>query len=101
MVRLESQTEVQPCELATESTPTSGSTTGRRFPTTESARDGWAHHGVAVTAAGNVIASHPGTSELLEFNPNGDLLRSSPTGLTECHGICTGQRGRHRVPVDC
>ena len=76
-----------------ESTPTSGSATGRRFQTTETARDGWAHHGVAVTAAGNIIASHPGTSELLEFNPNGDLLRSSPTGLTECHGICLVNEG--------
>ena len=64
-----------------------------KIPDTESARDGWAHHGVAVTAAGNVIASHPGTSELLEFNPNGDLLRSSPTGLTECHGICLVNEG--------
>ena len=64
-----------------------------KIPDTESARDGWAHHGVAVTAAGNIIASHPGTSELLEFNPNGDLLRSSPTGLTECHGICLVNEG--------
>ena len=59
-----------------------------KIPDSESLRDGWAHHGVAVTGAGNVIASHPGVSHLLEFSPDGDLLRSSPTGLTECHGIC-------------
>ncbi len=57
------------------------------IPGTDSARNGWAHHGAVVTEAGHVIASHPGEPKLLEFDPAGQLLRAWDTGLKENHGI--------------
>jgi hypothetical protein len=56
---------------------------------------GWAHHGLAVTADGTILAAHPAAAELAELNRDGRVLRSVPTGLTECHGIttCAGVAG--------
>ena len=48
---------------------------------------------MVATKGGTIIASHPGTSDLLEFDRAGNLLRSSPTGLTECHGITIVDEG--------
>jgi hypothetical protein len=31
-----------------------------KIPDSASARDGWAHHGLAVTGEGDVVGNHPG-----------------------------------------
>jgi hypothetical protein len=36
-----------------------------QLPDTESARTGWAHHGLAVTSDGRVVANHPGDSTVV------------------------------------
>ena len=58
-----------------------------KIPDTESARTGWAHHGIAVTQAGHVIAYHQGDPTVLMFDGDGNLLRSWDSGLTEGHGM--------------
>jgi DNA-binding beta-propeller fold protein YncE len=57
------------------------------IPASESARRGWAHPGVAVTAAGDVFTFHQGDPRMLVFDRDGGLQRSFETGLTEGHGI--------------
>ena len=56
-----------------------------KIPDTESARTGWAHHGVVVTESGEVITFHPGDRNVLVFDKEGDLLRSWDSGLIEAH----------------
>ena len=58
-----------------------------KIPKTESASIGWAHHGLVVTEAGNIIAFHPGEPSVLELNREGDLQRSLRINVTEGHGI--------------
>lgn len=55
-------------------------------PAEPEARDGWAHHGLAITARGEVIAFHAGESRLLIFTPDGQLSRSIPCPVREAHG---------------
>jgi hypothetical protein len=57
------------------------------IPAPEEATTGWAHHGLAVTRAGDIVAFHPSRSEVLMFDPSGELTRSWPVGLKEGHGI--------------
>ena len=64
-----------------------------KIPDTESARAGWAHHGVVVTEAGEVIAFHPGDPTMLVFDRAGNLQRSWMTDLTEAHGMALAREG--------
>lgn len=57
------------------------------IPASESAREGWAHHGVAISASGEVFAFHPGDSTMLVFDRTGALVRSWETDFTDAHGI--------------
>jgi hypothetical protein len=45
----------------------------------------WAHNGIAVTSAGELIGFHAG--QLVAFSQHGDLLWTVQTELTEGHGI--------------
>ena len=56
-----------------------------QIPDTPSARTGWAHHGVVVTEADEVILFHPNDPKVLVFDTEGVLLRSWETGLTNAH----------------
>lgn len=56
-------------------------------PQTDSAQGGWAHHGVVVTEAGEVIAFHQGESTVLVFDRDGSFLRSWNSDLTDAHGM--------------
>ena len=58
-----------------------------KIPDTESARIGWAHHGVVVSESGDVIAFHQSDRTVLVFDKEGNLLRSWPSGLNEAHGM--------------
>ena len=64
-----------------------------QIPETESARTGWAHHGVVISETGDVIAFHQADRTFLAFDPDGTLKRSWPSGLTEAHGITLVKEG--------
>jgi len=64
-----------------------------RIPDSQSARAGWAHPGVAVTEAGEVISFHQGDPTVLVFDREGNLRRSFDTGLTEGHGMALVKEG--------
>ena len=55
---------------------------------------GWAHHGVAVTEAGEVIAFHHGEPTVLVFDQDGNLQRSWDSQFTEAHGITVVKEGQ-------
>lgn len=56
-------------------------------PAPEQASVGWAHHGLAVNRAGEIVGFHPARAEVVFFEPGGRFLRSFPTPLKEGHGI--------------
>lgn len=64
-----------------------------RIPESASARDGWAHPGLAVSAANEIITFHQGDPTVLVFDQSGALLRTIETGLTEGHGITLTREG--------
>jgi hypothetical protein len=64
-----------------------------KIPESESAQTGWAHHGMAVSESGQIIASHPGQPAILVFDRDGNLQAASDTGLTEAHGITIVKEG--------
>jgi len=64
-----------------------------KIPDTESARSGWAHHGVAISESGHVIALHQEDATVLVFDGDGNLERSWPSGLIEAHGITLVKEG--------
>ena len=64
-----------------------------KIPDTESARAGWAHHGIVVTEVGDVIIYHPGDPAVLTFDRDGKLRGSWDSGLVEGHGITIVKEG--------
>ena len=58
-----------------------------KIPDTPSARTGWAHHGVVVTDADEVILFHQLDPTVLVFDTEGKLLRSWDIGLTNAHSM--------------
>ena len=51
-----------------------------RVPDSQSARDGWAHHGMVVTRDGLVVAFHPGDPTVLIFDGDGHVgVATGPT----------------------
>ena len=63
------------------------------IPDSESARAGWAHHGVAVTESGQVITYHPGDPTMMVFDGEGNLVRSWRVDLSDAHGITLVNEG--------
>ena len=57
------------------------------IPDTESAREGWAHHGMAISEGGDIITFHQGDGTVLVLNREGNLKQSWASGLTEGHGM--------------
>jgi len=64
-----------------------------RIPDSESARDGWAHPGMAITQTNEIVISHPGEPLLLFFGLSGDLRRVIAAPVTEGHGITVAREG--------
>lgn len=64
-----------------------------QIPDSDGARSGWAHPGMAVTDADEIITCHPGEPTLMVFDRDGHLLRTIPTGLVEGHGITFAKEG--------
>jgi hypothetical protein len=55
------------------------------------ATSSWAHNGIVVTAAGELIGFHGG--QLVALDQNGHVLRTVRPGLTEGHGITLVREG--------
>ena len=64
-----------------------------QVPDSETARTGWAHPGMVVTDAGQVITFHQGQPQVLVFDQPGNLLRSWKMDLVEGHGLTLVQEG--------
>lgn len=62
-------------------------------PESASARAGWAHPGLTVSATGEIITFHAGDPTVLVFDQEGTLRRAIETGLTEGHGITLTREG--------
>ncbi len=57
------------------------------IPDQARATTGWAHHGMAVTDSGDVIAIHPAESLVMVFDQDGKLLRSFEIPVREAHQL--------------
>jgi DNA-binding beta-propeller fold protein YncE len=64
-----------------------------KLPDTESARTGWAHHGVVVTEAGDIVTFHQADGMVLVLDKDGNLKRSWAAGVTEAHGMTLVKEG--------
>ena len=64
-----------------------------KTPDTDSARNGWSHHGVAVSETGNVISGHQDEPVVQVFDRDGNLLYSWESGCAETHGITLVKEG--------
>ena len=63
------------------------------IPESDSRQKGWAHHGVAVTAAGNIVTFHPGDSTMLVLNSGGKVQASWHLPVADAHGITLVNEG--------
>lgn len=63
------------------------------LPDTESSRNGWAHHGVAVTESGDVVTFHPGESTILVLDSAGNVRRKWDLPVADAHGITLVKEG--------
>ena len=64
-----------------------------RTPDTQSARDGWSHHGIVVTEAGDIITGHQDDPAVRVFNKDGIFQRSWESGVAETHGMTLVKEG--------
>ena len=64
-----------------------------KIPDTESARTGWAHHGIVVSNAGSVISFHQADPTVLVFDDSGNLASSWDTTLQNAHGMAIVTEG--------
>jgi len=64
-----------------------------KIPDSATKNTGWAHHGVAVTEAGQIITYHPGDPTMMLLAANGDLVRSWQVDLADAHGITIVKEG--------
>ncbi len=64
-----------------------------KIPPSDSARLGWAHHGVAVSKTGEVISFHQGDPTMLVFDPSGRLERTWNISVADAHGITLVEEG--------
>ena len=67
------------------------------IPDSESARTGWAHHGVAVMESGQIITYHPGDQTMMVFGNDGSLIRSWQVELSDAHGITLVNEGGREI----
>ena len=65
-------------------------------PSPDEASIGWAHPGIAVTGAGEVVSFHPERCDVMIFGAQGQFLRSWPTRTEGRPWHHAGQRKRPR-----
>ena len=63
------------------------------IPPSEKRHTGWAHHGVAITAAGDVVTFHPGDSTMLVLDSDGKLRANWRLPVADAHGITLVNEG--------
>lgn len=63
------------------------------IPPSDGREIGWAHHGVAVTAAGDVVTFHPGDSTMLFLDAEGRPRASWHLPVADAHGITVVNEG--------
>ena len=63
------------------------------IPDSESARNGWSHHGIVVTRDSEVISYHAGDATMLVFDLEGNFLRSWDVEFADAHGITLVEDG--------
>lgn len=59
------------------------------LPDHDTVAAGWAHHGVAVTETGRIVAFDAAGDQVRVFSAEGDLVSRWSSGLTEGHAITT------------
>ena len=64
-----------------------------KIPDTESARAGWAHHGIVTSETGNVISFHQADPTVLTFDPEGNLVSSWNGTVDNAHGMTIVKEG--------
>ena len=56
-------------------------------PDTQTAREGWAHHGIVTSKTGNIISFHQGEPKVVIFDQNGALIDSWDATVENAHGM--------------
>jgi hypothetical protein len=64
-----------------------------QIPHSESVQTGWAHPGMVINAAGEIVTFHGADPTVLIFDVDGNLLRTFDTTLTEGHGLAISREG--------
>ena len=64
-----------------------------KLPSTESAKNGWAHHGVAVAGSGEVITCPPGEPTMMLLDIEGNIKRTWDLPISDAHGITLVEEG--------
>ena len=64
-----------------------------KIPDTQSAREGWAHHGIVVSNTGNVISFHQADPTVLIFDGDGSLVDSWEATVQNAHGMTLVEEG--------
>lgn len=64
-----------------------------KIPDTQSASEGWAHHGMAVTEAGEIIGFHQGDATVLVFDTDGEIIKSWTIPVREAHQMALAYQG--------
>ena len=64
-----------------------------KIPDTDSARTGWAHHDMAVSASGDIIGFHQADPTMLVFDPQGNLKRAVEVDVANAHGMSLVDEG--------
>ena len=58
-----------------------------KIPDSQSARDGWAHHGIVVSESGKIVSFHQADPTVLIFDEEGDLEDSWTASVQNAHGM--------------
>ena len=64
-----------------------------KIPNTESARTGWAHHGIVVSETGSIIAFHQADPTVLIFDEDGTMTGSWDATIQNAHGMTIVKEG--------
>lgn len=64
-----------------------------KIPDTETARTGWAHHDIAVSETGSIIAFHQADPTVLVFDADGNLTRHWDATVQNAHGMSIVKEG--------
>jgi hypothetical protein len=62
-------------------------------PPSDNAKNGWAHHGVAVTGSGEVVTWHPGEPTMMMLGIEGNVKRTWDLPISDAHGITLVEEG--------